>query len=151
MGKQLIRAGELWALDIPPEDTENDQALDFPISADLSRRIDIYLQEFRIRLPGADSHNGLWASNKRRPMSDSAIYDAVRRRTKKAFGFSVNLHRFRHAAGCFWSIQDPVNVRGVKDLMGHASYDKMTEKHYVTGQSRLAGRALAKALDARRQ
>jgi integrase/recombinase XerD len=151
IGKQLIRAGELWALDIPPEDTKNDQALDFPISADLSRRIDTYLQEFRIRLPGADSHNGLWASNKRRPMSDSAIYDAVRRRTKKAFGFSVNLHRFRHAAGCFWSIQDPVNVRGVKDLMGHASYDKMTEKHYVTGQSRLAGRALAKALDARRQ
>ena len=80
-------------------------------------------------------------------MSDSAIYDAVRRRTKKAFGFGVNLHRFRHAAGCFWSIQDPVNVRGVKDLMGHASYDKTTEKHYVMGQSRLAGRALAEAID----
>jgi hypothetical protein len=84
-------------------------------------------------------------------MSDSAIYDAVCRRTKKAFGFGVNLHWFRHAAGCFWSIQDPVNVRGVKDLFGHASYDKTTEKHYVTGQSRLAGRALAKALDATRQ
>ena len=147
VGKQLIRAGELWALDIPPEDTKNEQALDFPISADMSRRIDTYLQEFRIRLPGADSHNGLWASNKRRPMSDSAIYDAVRRRTKKAFGFGVNLHWFRHAAGCFWSIQDPVNVRGVKDLLGHASFEKTTEKHYVMGQSRLAGRALAKALD----
>jgi hypothetical protein len=77
-------------------------------------------------------------------MSHSAIYDAVRRRTKKAFGFAVNLHRFRHAAGCFWSIQDPVNVRGVKDLMGHASFEKTTEKHYVMGQSRLAGRALAR-------
>jgi hypothetical protein len=83
-------------------------------------------------------------------MSDSAIYDAVRRRTKTAFGFGVNLHWFRHAAGCFWSIQDPVNVRGVKDLMGHASYDKTTEKHYVMGQSRLAGRALAEALDTMR-
>ena len=151
VGKQLVRAGELWALDIPPEDTKNGQALDFPISADMSRRIDTYLQEFRIRLPGAVSHNGLWVFNKRRPMSDSAIYDAVHRRTKKAFGFGVNLHWFRHAAGCFWSIQDPVNVRGVKDLMGHASYDKMTEKHYVMSQSRLAGRALAKALDAMRQ
>ena len=147
IGKQLIRTGELWALDIPPEDTKNDQALDFPISADMSRRIDTYLQEFRIRLPGADSHSGLWASNKRRPMSDSAIYDAVRRRTKKAFGFDVNLHRFRHAAGSLWSIHDPVNVRGVKDLMGHTSYDKTTEKYYVMGQSRLAGKALAKILD----
>jgi hypothetical protein len=66
-------------------------------------------------------------------MSDSAIYDAVRRRTKTTFGFGVNLHWFRHAAGCFWSIQDSVNVRGVKDLMGHASYDKTTEKYYVMG------------------
>jgi integrase len=147
IGKQLVRAGELWALAIPPEDTKNKQALDFPISADMSRRIDLYLQEFRVHLPGADSHNGLWASNKRRPMSDSAIYDAVRRRTKAAFGFAVNLHRFRHAGGSFWSIQDPVNVRGVKDLLGHASFEKTTEKHYVMGQSRLAGRALAKALD----
>jgi hypothetical protein len=64
--------------------------------------------------------------------------------------FSINAARFRHAAGCFWSIQDPVNVRGVKDLMGHASFEKTTEKHYVMGQSRLAGRALAKALDTMR-
>jgi hypothetical protein len=28
----------------------------------------------------------------------------------------VNLHRFRHAAASFWSIRDPVNVRGAKDL-----------------------------------
>jgi integrase/recombinase XerD len=148
IGKQLIKAGDLWALDIPPQDTKNKQALDFSISADLSRRIDKYLQEFRVRLPGAISHNGLWASNKRGRMSHSAIYAAVYKRTKKAFGFGVNLHRFRHAAGCFWSIQDPVNVRGVKDLMGHASYDKTTEKHYVMGQSRIAGRALAKAIEA---
>ena len=147
IGKQLVRAGELWAFEIPPEDTKNKQALDFSISADMSRRIDVYLQEFRVHLPGADGHKGLWASNKRRPMSYSAIYDAVRRRTKKAFGFAVNLHRFRHAAGSFWSTQDPVNVRGVRDLMGHASFEKTTEKHYVMGQSRLAGRALAKALD----
>jgi hypothetical protein len=33
-----------------------------------------------------------------------ATYAAVRRRNKKAFGFTVNLHRFRHAAASFWSI-----------------------------------------------
>jgi integrase/recombinase XerD len=38
IGKQLMRAGELWALDIPPEDTKNEQALDFPISTDMSQR-----------------------------------------------------------------------------------------------------------------
>jgi integrase len=78
-----------------------------------------------------------------------AIYAAVRKRTKRAFGFGVNLHRFRHAAASFWSIHDPANVRGAKDLLGHASFG-MTE-NYIMAQSRLAGRALAHAIDALRE
>jgi hypothetical protein len=45
---------------------------------------------------------------------------------------------------------DPVNVRGVKDLLGQATFG-ITEKHYIMGQSRLAGRALAQAVDAARK
>jgi integrase len=75
-------------------------------------------------------------------MSAIAIYNAVRRRTNKALGVGLNLHRFRHAAASLWSIRDPVNVRGVKDLLGQASFG-ITEKHYIMGQSRLAARALA--------
>ncbi len=82
-------------------------------------------------------------------MAAISIYNAVRRRTKKAFGFAVNLHRFRHAAASLWSIQDPVNVRGAKDLLGQASFG-IFEKHYIMGQSRLAGRVLAYAVDAAR-
>ena len=99
------------------------------------------------RAPGADEHTGLWPSNKSRPMCANAIYLAVGKRTKKAFGFEVNPHRFRHAAASFWSSQDPVNVRGVKDVLGHVSFGT-TEKHYVMAQSRLAGHALAHAIDA---
>jgi integrase/recombinase XerD len=83
-------------------------------------------------------------------MSPDAIYIAVRKRTKKAFGFGVNLHRFRHAAASFWSSYDPVNVRGVKDLLGQASF-ATTEKHYIMAQSRLAGRALARAIENKRK
>ena len=147
-GGQLVRSGNLWGLEIAPEDMKGKRALDFTIAADLSSRIDLYLKEFRLRIPGAERHAGLWPSNKGRPMSANAIYDTVCKRTKKAFGFRVNLHRFRHAAGTLWSIEDPENVRGVKDLLGHASYEKTTETHYVMGQSRMAGRILAKAIDA---
>ena len=63
-------------------------------------------------------------------MSSDAIYATVCKRTKKAFGFSVSLHRFRHAAGTLWSIEDPENIRGTKDLLAHVSYDKTTETHY---------------------
>jgi integrase len=150
IGKQLVRTGDLWVLDIPAADTKTRRPLDYPISDELCTRIDLYLERFRRRIPGADTHTGLWASNKRRPMSAIGIYNAVRRRTKKAFGFPVNLHRFRHAAASLWSIRDPVNVRGVKDLLGQFSFG-ITEQHYIMGQSRLAGRALAHIVDAARK
>ena len=115
-----------------------------------SSRIDLYLEQFRSRIPGADKHAGLWASNKGHPMVSNGIYLAVWKRTKKAFGFGVNLHRFRHAAASFWSSQDPRNVKGVKDLLGHASF-ATTQKHYIIAQSRLAGRVFARAIDAVRK
>lgn len=150
IGNHLVKNGDLWALDIPAADTKTRRPLDYPISQELSTRIDFYLNQFRRLIPGAGTHTALWASNKRRPMSAIGIHKAVRRRTTKAFGFAVNLHRFRHAAASFWSIQDPANVRGVKDLLGQASFG-ITEKHYIMGQSRLAGRALARAVDAARK
>jgi integrase len=115
-----------------------------------SSRIDLYLEQFRSCIPGADKHAGLWASNKGRPMVSNGIYLTVWKRTKKALGFGVNLHRFRHAAASFWSSQDPGNVKGVKDLLGHASF-ATTQKHYIMAQSRLAGRVFARAIDAVRK
>lgn len=150
IGKHLVKTGDLWALDIPAADTKTRRPLDYPISKELCTRIDLYLERFRRRIPGADKHTAVWASNKQGPMSAIAIYNAVRRRTKRAFGFEVNLHRFRHAAASFWSIRDPVNVRGAKDLLGQASFG-ITEKHYIMAQSRLAGRALAHAVNAARK
>jgi integrase/recombinase XerD len=150
IGRHLVKTGDLWSLDIPAADTKARRALDYPISREISERINLYLEQFRGRIPGANKHTSLWASNQGCPMCGMAIYAAVRKRTKKAFGFAVNLHRFRHAAASFWSSHDPVNVRGAKDLLGHASFDP-TEKHYIMGQSRLAGRALAHAIDTLRK
>ena len=148
--QHLVRNGNVWALDIPAADTKARRSLDFPVSREISARIDLYLEQFRNRIPGADKHTGLWPSNKSRPMCAHGIYLTVQKRTKTAFGFGVNLHRFRHAAASFWSSQDPVNVRGAKDLLGHASFGT-TEKHYIMAQSTLAGRALAHAIDAARK
>ena len=55
-------------------------------SRELSARIDLYLERFRSRIPGAERHTAPWASNLGRPMCAMAIYNAVRNRTRKAFG-----------------------------------------------------------------
>jgi integrase len=149
IGTQFVRSGKLWALDIPAKDSKTKRPLDYPISAELSGRIDLYLNQFRCRIPGADTHDYLWASNESRPMVDDSIYQTVRRRTREALGFAVNPHRFRRAAATFWSIRDPSNVRGAKDLLGHSTFN-MTEKHYIMAQSRIAGRALARAIGGKR-
>jgi integrase/recombinase XerD len=149
LGNHLTRSGNLWALDIPAEDTKTGEPLEFLLSAKLSERIDLYLEKFRKRIPRSTTHDGLWVSNKGQPMDDGTIYDTVRRRTRKAFGFGVGLHRFRHAALTFWSIQDAQNIRGGKDLLGHRSFGT-TEKFYITTQARVAGRILADAWEMRR-
>ena len=145
VGEHLLKSGDLWVLEIPAKDMKTRQSLDFLLSASLSARIDRYLAEFRDVIPGATKHSGLWPSNKGRSMDGGAIYARVRQLSRKRFGFPVNLHRFRHAAATFWSISDPENVRGAKDLLGHSSF-RTTEKHYVMAQSRLAGRALVRAI-----
>ena len=145
IGKHLVQSGDRWALAIPAEDTKTKRALDYPISAELSRRIDLYVNQFRCRISGAGAHDYLWASNKSRPMDAKSIYTIVRRRTREVLGFPVNPHRFRRAAATLWSIRDPANVRGAKDLLGHSTFST-TEKHYIIAQSRVAGLALARAI-----
>jgi site-specific recombinase XerD len=149
IGRQLIRSGGGWSLEIPPEDTKTRQPLDYAFSLEVSSRMDEYLARFRCQISGAQTHNGVWASNESRPMDDGAIYDMVRRRTKSEFGFPVSLHDFRRAAATLWAIQDPANVRGVKDLLGHSGLGNTSEVHYIKAQSRLAGRTLAKAIENR--
>jgi integrase/recombinase XerD len=145
IGKQLVKSGDQWFLDIPAEDVKSKRPIEYPISAELSGRIDFYLNRIRPQTLGAGTHDYLWASSRNRPMSGGSIYNSVRRRTRKALGFPVNLHRFRRAAATLWSAQDPANVRGVKDLLGHASFGT-TEKYYIMSQSRIAGRALARVI-----
>lgn len=150
INRHLVKIGSGWLLDIPAADTKTRRALEFPIPDTLSEPIDLYLTAFRAAITGANKHQGFWPSAKGYPMRGGAIYDAVCRRTLEGLGFPVNLHRFRGAAGNLWSISDPMNVRGAKDLLGHTDFGT-TERHYIGAQSRLVGRALTKVLRSPRQ
>jgi integrase len=146
IGTHLVRVGNQWGLDLPGDIIKTKRSFEAEISQELSERIDIYLNEIRSRIPGADAHDHLWLSS-RGPMSDKMIYKTVRRRTMKALGIPVNLHRFRHAAPTLISIRDPTNIEVSKDLLGHASF-RTTQNHYIMAHSRIAGRALAQLINA---
>jgi integrase/recombinase XerD len=147
IGHHLVRTGELWALDIPSELIKTKRPLAYSIPSELSQRIDVYLRVPRDRIPGARTHDAMWPSVSGGPMSCDRIYNIIRRHTRAALGAPVNPHAFRTAAGNLWSMHDPQNVRGVKDLLGHSNFNT-TEKFYITAQSRVAGRTLARAANA---
>jgi integrase len=140
IGKQVVKVGRFWELDIPAEDTKTRRPADCRLLTPLTTYLDTYLERFRPRIPGAADHDGLWASRYGRPLSGGGILEAVQRRTRAGLGYPVSLHRFRHAAATFLAIRDPKNVRVAKDLLGHTSF-AMTEKHYVMAQSRMASQA----------
>jgi integrase len=131
IGRHLIKVGDHWELDIPAEDTKTRRPLDYSISEELSARIDQYLGRFRGRIRGSDKHPGLWPSHHSIPMRPDSINLSVQKRTKRVFGFGVNLHRFRHAAATFWSIYDPVQCarRQGPSRSNHLCHDREALYH----------------------
>ena len=119
--------------------------LEYPLPEAVRRALERYLAVFRPALFGSAQHDGLWASAKGVPMTGNAIYDAVCRRTKAAFGRPVNLHLFRDGAATFWALNAPAQVRGASELLGHA-HPRTTEHHYNQANAVRAARKLAEVL-----
>src|SRR3954451_2866867 len=79
-------------------------------------------------------------------MLGRAIYEAICRRTKQAFGQPVWLHLFRAAAATFWSVECPEAVNGTKDLLGHQRFGT-TDAHYIHARSIQAARRYSEILE----
>ena len=79
-------------------------------------------------------------------MTQMAIYDRVRARTKEHFGVAINPHLFRDAAATTMAIADPANVRLAAPLLGHRTF-ATTEKYYRQARAQEAHRAFVEALN----
>ncbi len=76
-------------------------------------------------------------------MTEIAIYDTIRKRTKAAFGTAINPHLFRDEAATALAIHDPAHVRSAAPLLGHRRLST-TERYYQQAQSLEAQREFAK-------
>jgi integrase len=146
IGLHLARSGEAWSLDIPAADMKTKEPIEYPISPVLVTYLQSYLETYRRRIPGADRHDWLWPSASGGQLSAISLLNAVKKRTRKAFGSPITVQAFRRAAATLWAERDPKNVQGSADLLGHASL-RMTERHYNMARCRLAGRAGAFVID----
>ncbi len=142
IGETLVRAGAGWSVVFGEQETKSGRELDYPLPKDLSQLLDRYIADIRPALFGSGTHNGLWASVKGSALSGNALYAAVCRRTKAAFGEAVNLHLFRDAAATFLAVTAPEKVQVASDLLGHAR-QPTTQRHYTNARPIQASQRLA--------
>ncbi len=139
LGQHLLRVGEEWMILHDASETKNHEPIEFSVPPVVLPYLEKYLAEVRPGFPGADDHDGLWASTRGRPLSEDRVYKVICRRTQEAFGFTVRPHDFRGAAATNIAIDDPENVLMAKDLLGHKTFGT-TDGHYIRANSIKSGR-----------
>jgi integrase/recombinase XerD len=149
--KNLIATGEAYLLRFEEDETKTGQFLEFECPVELSLAIVVYLTTYRptlAQLRGRWSKpvgDALWVSSDGSPMTEMALYDVVRKRTKAAFGQPMSIHLCRDAAATTLAIADPENVRVASSLLGHRNL-ATTERYYQQANKQIAHREFVATL-----
>lgn len=149
VGHHLMRTGNHWHTVFTSDETKTHEPYEAPLPDFLAPYVERYIDEIRCRIPGAGSHDGLWASAKGCPMTESWLYETVRRRTSAALGKAINLHLFRDIAATEVAYRAPERIGMARDLLGHRDL-RAIDKHYIQASQIQAGRAYGQALLAER-
>ena len=140
IAKQLQQVGGLYHLVFSANDTKNKKPVEYVLPELLTDYIDRYLKFYRLIFPASNQHDGLWASAKGNPLSSSSIYVQILKRTKEAFGQSVNPHLFRDCAATTIATNKPDQVLVGAGLLGHSDL-RAIHSHYIHAQTIKAGKA----------
>jgi integrase len=140
LGHSLLRRGDSWWIDIPPEETKTREPIEAPWPEVLNAPLATYLDVYRPLLCRLRSRwtrpvgTALWISTHGSPMTSIAIYHVLTRRTAEAYGKPINPHLFRDCAATSIAIEDPEHVRVASQILGHRSA-ATTERYYNQAQA----------------
>lgn len=129
IGRTLHKSGDSWFINIPTQEAKSRRAIEMSIPAALGGQMDIFVQHYRPVFSGSNSYDHLWPSVKTGPLTDSGIFDVVTRRTRDAFGHSVNPHLFRDCAATSIALRHGARIGIASALLGHRDR-RVTEAHY---------------------
>jgi integrase len=147
----LVRQGPSWTVAFGEDDTKSHTAFEVGLPEVLRAPLEAYLALHR---PLLESRSGrwtrpldraLWVSKDGSPMTQMALYDRIRARTKEHFGVGINPHAFRAAAATTVAVADPAHVRVAAPLLSHRTF-ATTEKYYRQARAQEAHRAFIEAL-----
>jgi len=151
MGHNLIDLSQTLLVVFDGSETKTHAPLEVEWPECLIGPLEEYLSTYR---PFLQSKHGrwhkpaddfLWLSQDGSPMTQMAIYDRIRERTKVKFGTAINPHLFRDAAATTMAITDPAHVRLAAPLLGHRTFST-TEKYYQQAKAYKAHQAYVDAL-----
>lgn len=146
----LSRAGDKYVIAISHEDTKADKDIEFPLPPSLTVYIERYLEHYRAMHASATTHEGMWPSVKGGPLQRGSIYSIICKRTKSAFGFSINPHLFRDIAATSIARYTPGNIHLARDILTHANLST-TAQYYIQAQTLDAARTHAELINGLRR
>jgi integrase/recombinase XerD len=152
LGLTLVREGLSWIVAFGEDDTKTHTAFEVPLPDVLAAALEAYLNIHRPILVARSGRwarpidGALWVSTDGSPMTQMALYDRIRARTKDHFGVAINPHLFRDAAATTLAIADPAHVRVAAPLLGHRTF-ATTERHYKQARALEAHRTFVDALN----
>ena len=127
IGQNLLPLGTGYRLLFRAGETKTGVELDYILPQELIDPMNRYQAVYRetlLRLhprPDAGPTDGLWISIFGEMMSMPGIYWAITTRTRGAFGFPVNPHRFRHCSVTSAAMLDPDHARMSMAILGHTN------------------------------
>jgi integrase/recombinase XerD len=151
MGRNLIDRSQTLLIIFDESETKTHAPIEVEWPECLIDPLEEYLTTHR---PLLESKHGrwykpaddfLWLSQDGSPLTQMAIYDRIRERTRVKFGNALNPHLFRDAAATTMAIADPAHVRLAAPLLGHRTFST-TEKYYQQAKTYEAHQAYMKAL-----
>jgi integrase len=151
VGLTLVREGLSWIVAFREDDTKTHAAFEIRLPDVLLAPLEAYLSIHRPILAARSGRwtrpidGALWVSKDGSPMTQMALYDRIRARTKDHFGVAINPHLFRDAAATTLAIADPAHVRVAAPLLGHRTF-ATTERHYRQARALEAHRSYIEAL-----
>ncbi|RDD61253.1 hypothetical protein [Ferruginivarius sediminum] len=141
--------GHYWLV-FSGAETKQKRASEHRLPADLTPRIDRYLDHHRAVLANGphepEPADALWLTEFGDRLSPMAINVMAKTRTREALGVAIPPHRFRDCLATAWAVDLPEHVTLAGAMLDHSD-PKMTEDHYNQAQRHKALQCLARTFD----